>query len=282
MHPIVSLNWRNTMAGLEQLKEGWDAFASSYDEGITPFSTKVAESALNLVGLTAGAELLDIASGGGALSIPAARRGANVTAIDFSTAMVELLNAKAAQAGLQDLTAYEMDGTALEFEDEKFDLACSQWGIMLFPDRKPALREMRRVTKKGGRGMMVVFGPPQQVPMFSLGFQALHLAVPAFTPPANSPLFSLQDPSRLKSELEEAGFSDVRIASQVHHMTVASAESLWNTLEHSAPAAAGLLQQFSDAQKAAAVAKLGDLLRDRFGEAPYQLPATTHVGIGTK
>jgi ubiquinone/menaquinone biosynthesis C-methylase UbiE len=242
----------------------------------------VADSALELVGLTAGAELLDIASGGGALSIPAARQGANVTAIDFLTAMVELLNRKAAQAGLTNLTAHEMDGTALEFENEKFDIACSQWGIMLFPYRKPALREMCRVTKNGGRGMMVVFGPPQQVPMFSLGFQALRLAVPAFTPPANSPLFSLQDPSRLRSEMEEAGFSAVRVTSQVHNMAVGSSQSLWNILERSAPASAGLLQQFSDAQKVAGVAKLGELLRDRFGDAPYQLPITTHVGIGTK
>ena len=270
------------MAGLEQVKEGWDAFASSYDEGITPFSTKVAESALDLLGLTAGADLLDIASGGGALSIPAAKQGARVTAIDFSTRMVELLNRKAEQAGLENLTAYEMDGTALEFEDEKFDLACSQWGIMLFPDRKPSLREMCRVTKKGGKGVMVVFGPPPQVPLFSLGFQALHMAVPTFTPPANSPLFSLQDPSRLKAEMEEAGFSRVSVTSQAHNMAVASSQSLWNILERSAPAAAGLLQQFSAEQKANAVARLGDLLRERYGETPYQLPMMTHVGIGKK
>lgn len=270
------------MVGLEQVKEGWNAFTSSYDDEITPFSTTVAESTLNLIGPKTGAELLDIAAGGGALSIPAARDGARVTAIDFSTSMVELLNRKAAQAGLQNLTAYEMDGTALEFEDEKFDLTCSQWGIMLFPDRKPALREMCRVTKKGGKGVMVVFGPPPQVPLFSLGLQALHMAVPTFTPPANSPLFSLQDPSRLKAEMEEAGFSGVSVSSQVNNMAVASGESLWHTLERSAPAAAGLLRQFSDAQKADALARLGELLRDRYGEAPYQLPTMTHVGIGTR
>jgi hypothetical protein len=65
-------------------------------------------------------------------------------------------------------------------------------------------------------------------------------------------------------------------------MAVASSQSIWNIWERSAPASAGLLQQFSADQKAAAVAKLGDLLQDRFGEAPYQLPITTHVGIGTK
>jgi ubiquinone/menaquinone biosynthesis C-methylase UbiE len=205
-----------------------------------------------------------------------------VTAIDFSSAMVDLLNRKAAQVSLSNLTAHEMDGTALEFEDEKFDIACSQWGIMLFPDRKAALSEMRRVTKRGGRGVMVVFGPPQEVPLFSLGFKALNLAVPSFTPPANSPLFSLQDPAQLRTEMSEAGFSDVRVESQTHNMTVASGESLWNMLERSAPASSGLLQKFSAEQKADARAKLTDLLRDRYGEAPYEIPTMFHVGIGSR
>lgn len=42
--------------------------------------------------------------------------------------MVELLNRKAAQVRLTNLTAHMMEGTALEFEDDTFDLACSQWG----------------------------------------------------------------------------------------------------------------------------------------------------------
>lgn len=84
---------------------------------------------------------------------------------------------------------------------------------MLFPDRKAAVREACQVTKKGGKDVMVVSGPPQQVPLFSLGFQALRMAVPAFTPPTNSPLLSLQDPLRLKAEMEEAEFSAVSVTS---------------------------------------------------------------------
>lgn len=76
------------MVGLEQSKEGWDAFATPYDDGITPFSTKVAETALNLVGLAAGAGPLDIAAGGGALTIPAAKQGARVTAPPWSNCSI--------------------------------------------------------------------------------------------------------------------------------------------------------------------------------------------------
>jgi ubiquinone/menaquinone biosynthesis C-methylase UbiE len=39
------------------------------------------------------------------------------------------------------LEARVMDGTALELDDATFDVACSQFGIMLFPDRHKGLLE---------------------------------------------------------------------------------------------------------------------------------------------
>jgi len=46
----------------------------------------VAEEALRIFGVGAGVKVLDIAAGGGALSIPAAHLDADVLAIDFSPA----------------------------------------------------------------------------------------------------------------------------------------------------------------------------------------------------
>jgi cyclopropane fatty-acyl-phospholipid synthase-like methyltransferase len=62
------------MANLEQMREAWDRYAVGYDEAITPLSMRVAEDALRIAGVEPGTRLLDIAAGGGALSIPAARR----------------------------------------------------------------------------------------------------------------------------------------------------------------------------------------------------------------
>lgn len=270
------------MTNLEQMREGWNKFASAYDETITPFSTTVAVDALRVAGVEPGMRLLDIAAGGGALSIPAARLGADVVAADYSPVMVERLERKARELGLSNLEARAMDGTALELDDESFDMACSQWGIMLFPDRRKGLAEMARVTKPGGKGVMVVFGPPDRVPMFSLFFQSLQMAVPGFTPPQNSPLFSLQDPDNLRGEMEEAGFRDIHVETQEHNLEVESGDALWHTMEFAAPATAGILQQMPDEQKADARSKLGELLRERYGEGAVQLPITTHVGVGVK
>lgn len=270
------------MTYLEQIREGWDRYASAYDEAITPFSTGVAEEALRIAAVGAGMKLLDIAAGGGALSIPAARLGAEVHAIDFSPNMVELLKRKAREQSLANLDARVMDGNALELADGTFDVACSQWGIMLFPDRSKALREMARVTRPGGKGVMVVFGPPERVQLFSLFFQAMATAIPGFTPPQNSPLFSLQDPQALQREMAEAGFRDVRVETAEPIFEFLSGDDLWSTLASSAPAIAGLLQQFTDEQQAAAQTELSNLLAAQYGDGPARLSNSIHVGVGLK
>ena len=58
-----------------QIRDAWDKFASGYDEAITPFSMRIAEDVLQRVDIRPGMQFLDVAAGGGALSIPAARLG---------------------------------------------------------------------------------------------------------------------------------------------------------------------------------------------------------------
>ena len=76
--------------------------------------------------------------------------GAKVLAVDFSTAMVELLSQKTQRLGLTNLQSRVMDGTALDLEDASFDVVGSQFGVMLFPDRAAGLSEMARATRPGG------------------------------------------------------------------------------------------------------------------------------------
>lgn len=99
--------------------------------------------------------VLDVAAGSGALSIPAAQRGARVLATDISPPMVERLLVRARTAGLLDLEARVMDGYALDLEDDTFDLTASQNGVSVFPDFARGLAEMVRVTRPGGQVMIV-------------------------------------------------------------------------------------------------------------------------------
>ena len=270
------------MTAPEQLRDSWDRFAAGYDQAVTPFAMRIAEDALRRVDIRPGMRLVDVAAGGGALSIPAARLGAQVLAIDFSPAMVGRLDARAREGGLSNLETRVMDGHDLELEDDSFDISASQFGIMLFPDRPRALAELARVTKPGGRALMVVFGPPPRVEAFSLFFAAMRAADSGFTAPQSSPLFSLQDPEELRREMAAAGLKDIRVETVDHGLEVQSATHLWGMLTSAAPPIGALAANLTEERRAAVQQALDLILRQRFGSGPIVLNMQVHIGIGTK
>src|SRR5262249_3488672 len=153
--------------------------------------------------LRRGMRFLDVAAGSGALSIPAARIGAQVLATDQSSVMLDLLGKRARDEGLG-IETRVMDGHALEFDDNSFDMAGSQFGVMLFPDMPKGIREMARVVKPSGRVLIIVYGDPHRIEFLAFFVDAIQSARPDFTgPPMDPPPlpFQLQDPERLRNEL---------------------------------------------------------------------------------
>ena len=169
------------------IRDSWDEIAGGYDEFVTPTHMWLANEGLRRVGLRSGMRFLDVAAGSGALSIPAARLGAQVLSTDMSPAMLKKLEARARKEGLN-LETRVMDGHALELEDEAFDASGSQFGVMLFPDMPRGISELVRVTKPGGDVLMNVYGAPQKIEFFGFFVHAIQAAVPGFTgPPMNPP-----------------------------------------------------------------------------------------------
>jgi ubiquinone/menaquinone biosynthesis C-methylase UbiE len=72
--------------------------------------------------------------GAGDLAVVAAQEfGAVVTAVDFSPAMIALLQQRLAHTPLP-VTARVMDGLNLELEDSSFDVVHSSFGLTVFPE----------------------------------------------------------------------------------------------------------------------------------------------------
>jgi ubiquinone/menaquinone biosynthesis C-methylase UbiE len=90
--------------------------------------------------------VLDVAAGTGNASIPAAQRGAHVTASDLTP---ELLEAGKRRTDL-DLEWVEADAEALPFEDESFEVVMSAIGVMFAPHHAEAAAELTRVCESGG------------------------------------------------------------------------------------------------------------------------------------
>ena len=156
---------------------------------------------------------LDVAAGSGALSIPAARIGAQVLSTDQSPIMLGLLEERARKEGLA-IETRVMDGHALDLDDDSFDVAGSQFGVMLFPDMPKGIREMVRVVKPGGRVLMTVYGDPRRIEFFGFFVTAIRSVRSDFTgPPMDPPPlpFQLQDPQRLRKEMAAAGLKEVEV-----------------------------------------------------------------------
>lgn len=271
----------------EQTQAAWDQIAAGYDQFVTPTHLWIAQEGLRAAGLRSGLRFLDVAAGSGALSIPAARQGAHVTAVDHSTEMLEQLK-KRTRAERLSVETRVMDGHALAFEDNSFDIAGSQFGVMLFPDMPRGISELARVTKLGGRVLMTVYGDPHDVEFFHFFVSAIQTVVPEFTgPPMDPPPlpFQLQDPVKLRRELTNAGLKDVRVETTTEKLEFVAGDQLWDWLVNSNPIVGVVLShlQLTSEQSDRVRQALGRMIRERAGTTGRAvLTNPVNIGVGTK
>lgn len=269
----------------EQIREAWNRLATGFDQFVTPETTTLAQETLRHVDLRPGLRLLDVGAGSGALSIPAARSGAQVVATDLAPTMIERLNERARSEGLVNFEGRAMDGQALELDDDTFDVAVSVNGVSLFPDLARGLAELVRVTRAGGRVVVVAFGPPQKVEFIAFVMGAIKATVPGFAalPTDPPPLpFQVADPDVLRARLSEAGLRDVEVRPLTWDMPIDSADHLWNVFTHSNPLGAQLVADLPEEVRTEVKQVLRGMLRERSGGAPAAvLHAELNLGIGT-
>ena len=271
----------------EDTRPAWDQIAPGYDKTNTPTQRWLGNEGLRRAELGAGMTFLDVAAGSGALSIPAARLGAKVLATDQSPTMLELLTARATEEGL-DIDTRVMDGHALALEDNAFDVAGSQFGVMLFPDMPKGISEMARVVKSGGRVLMNVYGDPHEIEFFGFFVGAIQSVRPDFTGPPMDPLplpFQLQDPERLSQELTAAGLSDVKVETITETTEFESGQALWEWIVWSNPIAQMVLDSLELSEEETGVIRdtLDALVRDRASDSDTaKLTNPINIGVGTK
>lgn len=276
-----------TTVDKEQTRAVWDKIATGYDRTNTPTQMWLANEGLGRADVRPGMRFLDVAAGSGALSIPAARLGAQVLATDMSPSMLEHLNARALKEGLK-IETRVMDGHALELEDDTFDISGSQFGVMLFPDMPRGINEMARVTRPGGRVLMNVYGDPHKIEFFGFFVGAIQSVVPSFEGPPMDPLplpFQLQDPERLRQEFAKAGLKDIRVETITETTRFESGEHFWDWLVHSNPIVGMVLGELNLNEDQISVVKkdLERRIRERAGgSGPAVLTNPINIGVGTK
>jgi ubiquinone/menaquinone biosynthesis C-methylase UbiE len=269
----------------EQIRTAWNRIATGFDDYVTPITIRHGAEALRRVEVGPGTRFLDVAAGTGALSIPAARRGAQVTAIDFAPAMVERLTARAAAEGLTDVTGQVMDCQALTFADDSFEVVASQNGVTMAPVA-PGLAEMVRVTRPGGTVLVIAFGQLGKAEFLRFFLGAIRAAVPDFAvPPFDPPPppFQLADPEVFRRVFSEAGLSGVTVEIVDWEMPFGSGTELWNEILNSNPIGGQLIAGLDEPRRTEVRRVLDGMISERAGDRTEAiLHAEVLIGVGTK
>lgn len=140
-----------TLPDLSQVKARQQATWSTGDYGVIGTTlTLVGETLCESVDLQAGQSALDVATGNGATALAAARRGADVTGLDYVPALLHQARERTAAERLP-IRFIEGDAECLPFPDASFDTVLSTFGVMFTPDQRRAAQELVRVCRSGGK-----------------------------------------------------------------------------------------------------------------------------------
>jgi SAM-dependent methyltransferase len=137
----------------------YDSFAETYaacNENNLVNAYYERPAMLALAGDVAGRRILDAGCGSGPLFAALRDRGAIVTGIDKSAGMLELARRRLGDGA--DLQVAEL-GSPLPFPDDTFDDVTASLVLHYLEDWDPALAELRRVLKPGGRLIVSVNHP---------------------------------------------------------------------------------------------------------------------------
>jgi SAM-dependent methyltransferase len=230
--------------------------------------------------LMPGKRVLDLACGPGTLSYRLAQAvspGGDVVGIDLAPGMIEVAQ-RHAPAGLP-LRFELMDMEDLRFPDGCFDAAACGHGFQFVPQLARALREARRVLRRGSRMAASVPVDPGQVSDAHAIFErAVGGDLPA-APRARDQFETRQvvaDERAFATIATQAGFSDARVARYDESTT-------WASPRHFVEMAAGWwsmairLEGVSPIERAAILTRAIAAIETELGPGPLRIAGATNV-----
>jgi demethylmenaquinone methyltransferase/2-methoxy-6-polyprenyl-1,4-benzoquinol methylase len=162
-----------------------------------------------------GELVLDLAAGTGTSSQPFLDRGATVVPCDFSVGMLRV--GKQAKPHLPFVAG---DGTRLPFADDTFDAVTISFGLRNIVDPDAGLRELRRVTRPGGRLVVCEFSSPTWAPFRTVYIEYLMKALPTVARTISSApdayvylaesIRAWPDQAGLAARIQQAGWGKVK------------------------------------------------------------------------
>jgi ubiquinone/menaquinone biosynthesis C-methylase UbiE len=180
-------------------------------------------------------KVLETAAGTGAVTeaLAEALPGARIVATDLNQPMLEVA-AERLKSG--EVRFEQADAQELPFADASFDLVVCQFGAMFFPDRVRGHAEACRVLREGGHYLLGIWDAIERNPLTDVAQQVLIESFPDDPPMfMREGPFSYTDPSRIESDLHEAGFDTVEIETVEKRSRAPSAHDAASALCYGTP-----------------------------------------------
>jgi phosphatidylethanolamine/phosphatidyl-N-methylethanolamine N-methyltransferase len=128
----------------------YDKLAKVYDLFFGPTLHPGRLRAIQRMDIQPAERVLEVGVGTG-INLALYPRHCSITAIDFSSSMLEKARERAARKELRGLRLLQMDAADLKFADHSFDIVYAPYLISVVPDPVKVACEMRRVCRPGGR-----------------------------------------------------------------------------------------------------------------------------------
>jgi SAM-dependent methyltransferase len=188
-------------------------------------------AALDAARVVPGTRLLDAGCGAGLGAVLARFRGAKVSGIDASAALLQI-----ARERLPDADLRLADLEELPFADASFDAVTAVNSLFYAADMNRAMRELNRVTLPGGRVVVTAWGPPNRCQLLSALLSGIGPLMPP--PPPGAPRghpATLSEPGALAAVVKSAGMRVVGEGEVACPFVFADTEASWRANASAGP-----------------------------------------------
>jgi len=178
--------------------ELWSAQARNWANFLERWHAPLYKSVFDRLGVSRGTRLLDVGCGAGLAAQLAAQLGAQVSGIDAAPAFIEIARERLPGG---DFRVGDME--ELPYAEANFDVVTGFNSFQHAANPVAALKEAKRVVRRGGWVAMVIWGRHQDCDHAPV-MAAIAALLPSSPTKADGP-YALSEPGRLEALLEQAG-----------------------------------------------------------------------------